>query len=61
MTQEELAAAKIGDTVRLRTRSGKISQSTPQWFMVTWHDDGTPEVIKRKPSVLASRLELIPT
>lgn len=66
MTPEQLAAAKTGDEVTLQGRSrngerlsrGRITQTTPRWFMVVWYD-GTPEIVRRTPSVLADRLHLL--
>jgi hypothetical protein len=57
MTPEQLTTVKIGDNVMLRTSRGRVTQTTRTWFMVMW-DDGTPEVIRRAPSILTSRLHL---
>lgn len=57
MTPQELQAVKIGDNVRLRATRGRVTQTTKTWFMVMW-DNGTPEIIKRTPTILGGRLEL---
>lgn len=57
MTPQQLAALKVGDHVSLWGMSGRISQTTPSWFMVTWHGRDTPEMFKRS-SEPTIRMEL---
>jgi len=62
VTPEQLAAVKIGDDVTLIRHTttiskGRVTQTTPRWFMVMWQD-GTPEVIRRTPSIMTDRLHL---
>ena len=57
MTSQQLAAIKIGDHVSLRDVSGRITQCTRTWFMVTW-EGGNVEIIKRRSSILIGRMEL---
>ena len=61
MNAQQIAAAKVGDNVTLTSRDrvskGRITQSTPRWFMVTW-EDGTPQVVRREQSSVTARLHL---
>lgn len=57
MTPEQLQAVKIGDDVTLRDSRGRVTQVTRTWFMVMW-SDGVPEIIRRRESILTSRLQL---
>lgn len=47
MTPQQLAAVKLGDAVTLHeTTCGRVSQSAPSWFMVSW-EDGNPQIVSR--------------
>lgn len=61
MTVAEAKKLEIGDEVELvrehkKVAAGEVTQTTHQWFMVTW-SDGFPEVIRRdRQSILLTRL-----
>lgn len=57
MTPDQLVRVKIGDNVTIRGSKGRVTQVTRAWFMVVWQD-GTPEIIRRTPSILTKRLHL---
>jgi hypothetical protein len=47
MTPVQLAAVKLGDAVTLHeTTCGRVSQSAPSWFMVSW-EDSDPQIVTR--------------
>ncbi len=61
MTPEQLATVKCLDRVQYDGRTGKVSQDAPTWFMVTWDDNGVPEIHRRVRTVFTDHLELVPS
>lgn len=58
MTPEQLASVKRSNRVRYGERTGKVTRDAPTWFMITWDDDETPEIIRRADTVFTRFLEL---